>query len=125
MIKYELKQKKNTFSDETLYFAKTVRTNEMDTAMLMEKMERNCGLKKCQIIAVLTELAACMKESISNGESIKLDGIGRFKAEIRSFGVKNPEQFSKSYIKGVKINFTPESFKGKQTLIDGLTFCKK
>jgi predicted histone-like DNA-binding protein len=124
MIKYELKEKKNTFSDETLYFAKAIRSAEKDTKMFLENVERNSGRKKCQVIAVLTELAEWIKDCIANGESVKLDGIGRFKAELRSVGVNNPKDFKPANIKGVKINFTPESVNGKQTLIDGLKFKK-
>lgn len=122
MVNYELKEKKNSFSNEVMYFAKTVRGSEMNTGMMIEKIERNCGLKKCHVIAVLTELSECMKECIANGESIKWDGIGRFKTEIRSVGVKDPKDFTYANIKGVKINFTPESVNGKQALIDGLKF---
>ena len=68
MIKYELRKKKNSFNGEELYFAKALHLSKSTTESIAEKIERNCGVKKCQVYAVLTEFAECLKESMANGE---------------------------------------------------------
>jgi len=122
MIKYELRKKKNSFNGEELYFAKALHLSKSTTNSIAEKIERNCGVKKCHVYAVLTEFAECLKDSMANGENVDLDFIGRFKVEIESRGVKDPKDFSTDNITGAHINFTPESVKGKQTLISGMDF---
>ena len=64
---------------------------------------------------VLVQLATCIPELISQGQPVKIDGLGTFSAGIKNFknGATEAQMLDKTFnptsiVKGVKINFRPD-----------------
>ena len=71
------------------------------------------------LVLVLQNIVACMKELASQGQPVKLDGLGTFYPSIESIkgGVvsvaKAQELGADAIIAGVHLNFRPEGAKGE------------
>ena len=71
-------------------------------------------------VLVLGQVVECMSELLSQGQPVKLDGLGTFspsvdgqkkgKVELADAVAAGPE----AMINGIKINFTPENIKGEK-----------
>ena len=91
------------------WYARAVATSVVDTRKLAEIMQRNCTVKKSDILAVLDELVETMRDQLQDSKRVKLDGFGSFKIGIRSCGAETPKQFSTSEnVKGMRVIFMPE-----------------
>jgi predicted histone-like DNA-binding protein len=76
---------------------------------LAEIMQRNCTVKKADILAVLDELVETMRDQMQDSKRVKLDGFGSFKIGITSKGARSAKAFTvQDNIKGMHIVFTPE-----------------
>ena len=81
----------------------------MDTEMLATIMQRNCTLKKADIVAVISELIETMADQLQDSKRVKLNGFGSFKIGIRGEGADSAADFSISKnIKGLHVLFQPE-----------------
>ncbi|MBQ3313625.1 MAG: HU family DNA-binding protein [Prevotella sp.] len=81
----------------------------MDTEMLATIMQRNCTLKKADIVAVISELIETMADQLQDSKRVKLNGFGSFKIGIRGEGADSAADFSTSKnIKGLHVLFQPE-----------------
>ena len=111
------------------WFAQAVMTGTVDTNALAEIMQRNCTVKKSDILAVLSELVETMQDQLQNSKRVKLDGLGAFKIGIENAegGVITAADFSASKnIKGLHVLFQPEvktdsTGTRKKTFISGCT----
>lgn len=75
------------------------------------------GIPRQIVSAVITQLSQCIPELVSQGVSVKLDGIGVFYPTVASKGVSRVDNFAtESDIKGVRFRFKPDS-----TKLDNLT----
>ena len=72
------------------WYARAVATSVVDTRKLAEIMQRNCTVKKSDILAVLDELVETMRDQLQDSKRVKLDGFGSFKIGIRSCGAATP-----------------------------------
>ena len=91
------------------WYARAVATSVVDTRKLAEIIQRNCTVKKSDILAVLDELVETMRDQLQDSKRVKLDGFGSFKIGIRSCGAESPKQFSTSEnVKGMRVIFMPE-----------------
>ena len=91
------------------WYARAVATSVVDTRKLAEIMQRNCTVKKSDILAVLDELVETMRDQLQDSKRVKLDGFGSFKIGIRSCGAATPKDFSTSEnVKGMRVIFMPE-----------------
>ena len=111
-VLYRLSQ--NKLSSSKAYgkwFAQAVMTGTIDTDALAEIMQRNCTVKKSDILAVISELIETMQDQLQNSKRIKLNGFGAFKLGIENAagGAATAAEFSSSKnIKGVHGLFQPE-----------------
>lgn len=106
----------NRVDSDNLYFAVAVQTGMMDTAKLAEIIQRNCSMKKSDVLAVLTELVEVMKDSLQNSMTVKLDGFGTFKLGVKSIGAETEEKFTVTKnIVGLRCNFLAEGKKSADT----------
>ena len=81
----------------------------MDTEQLAAIMQRNCTLKKADIVAVISELIETMADQLQDSKRVKLNGFGSFKIGIRGEGADSAADFSTSKnIKGLHVLFQPE-----------------
>ena len=91
------------------WYPRAVITQTVDTEMLATIMQRNCTLKKADIVAVISELIETMADQLQDSKRVKLNGFGSFKIGIRGEGADSAADFSVSKnIKGLHVLFQPE-----------------
>ena len=91
------------------WYPRAVITQTVDTEMLAAIMQRNCTLKKADIVAVISELIETMADQLQDSKRVKLNGFGSFKIGIRGEGADSAADFSTSKnIKGLHVLFQPE-----------------
>ena len=107
---YRLHQDKSKNTSRSgKWYARMVPTTVVGTRQLAEIMQRNCTVKKSDILAVLDELVETMRDQLQDSKRVKLDGFGSFKIGIRSCGAATPKDFSTSEnVKGMRVIFMPE-----------------
>ena len=107
---YRLHQDKSKNTSRTgKWYARMVPTTVVDTRQLAAIMQRNCTVKKSDILAVLDELVETMRDQLQESKRVKLDGFGSFKIGVSSIGAATANEFSaSSHIKGMHIVFSPE-----------------
>ena len=109
------------------WYPRAVITQTVDTDMLATIMQRNCTLKKADIVAVITELIETMADQLQDSKRVKLNGFGSFKIGIRGEGADSAADFSASRnIKGLHVLFQPEVKKDssgvmQKTFVSGCT----
>ena len=59
------------------WYARAVPTAVINTRQLAEIMQRNCTVKKSDILAVLDELVETMRDQMQDSKRVKLDGFVR------------------------------------------------
>ena len=92
------------------YFAKTVSQGEVTLNDLAEEACRNSSMSHGAVIGVVTELQDLLKEKLANGQTVVLDGIGRFSLRVESIGVDDPKQFNiQRHLKRIVCGFLPAS----------------
>ena len=82
---YQNNNKKNTKAYGKWY-AKAVQTNVYGTDELAQEVQRNCSMKKSDVKAVIEELCEVMARELGNSHTIKLSGLGTFRAGLKSTG---------------------------------------
>ena len=110
-VLYRLSQNKmKKSSARGKWFAHAVMTGTVDTDALAEIMQRNCTLKKSDIVAVISELIETMQDQLQNSKRVKLNGLGAFKIGIENAvgGAATAADFSAKNIKGLHVLFQPE-----------------
>ena len=56
------------------WYARAVPMSTINTRQLAEIMQRNCTVKKADILAVLDELVETMRDQMQDSKRVKLDG---------------------------------------------------
>ena len=109
-IFYKLSQDKRlTSATKGKWFGRSVVTNVIDTNGLAEIMQRNCTVKKSDILAVLAELVETMTDQLQQSARVKLNGFGSFKIGIKGTGSATVKDYSVlKNVKGLRVNFQPE-----------------
>ena len=91
------------------WYPRAVMTSTVDTNALATIMQRNCTVKKSDILAVITELIETMQDQLQDSKRVKLNGFGTFKIGLSGSGVEKASDFSASKnIKGLHVLFQPE-----------------
>ena len=93
------------------WYAQAVMTGVVDTNALAIIMQRNCTVKKADILAVITELIETMQDQLQDSKRVKLDGFGSFKIGIENEkgGALTAADFSATKnVKGLHVLFLPE-----------------
>ena len=91
------------------WYPRAVMTNTVDTDALATIMQRNCTVKKSDIVAVITELIETMQDQLQDSKRVKLNGFGTFKIGMSSTGANTAADFSVSKnVKGLHVLFQPE-----------------
>ena len=111
-VLYRLSKNNNRFSKAyNKWFSHAVMTSTVDTDALATIMQRNCTVKKSDILAVITELIETMQDQLQNSNRVKLNGFGSFKIGIENApgGSATAADFSAGKnIKGLHVLFQPE-----------------
>lgn len=93
------------------WYAQAVMTGVVDTNALATIMQRNCTVKKADILAVITELIETMQDQLQDSKRVKLDGFGSFKIGIENEkgGALTAADFSANKnVKGLHVLFLPD-----------------
>ena len=112
------------------FYGRVVHPNRVDTDQLAERIQRNCTVKKSDVVAVLTELVEVMRDELQNSNVVKLNGFGTFRVSMESQGVPDAKDFTTDNIKRLKVNFLPQghldagSKKFTRTFLEGATVKK-
>ena len=107
---YRLHQDQSTGTKRSgKWYARAVPTDVINTRQLAEIIQRNCTVKKSDVMAVLEELVEVMKDQMQDSKRVKLDGFGSFKIGIESKGAQTAGKYSVSeHVKGLHVVFMPE-----------------
>lgn len=108
-ILYKLWQdnRKNTMYPGKWY-ARAVHQSVVDLDAVAERIQRNCSMKKSDVLAVLTELVEVMKDELQNSNIVKLDGFGQFKVGMKTKPASTAADFNPSkHVAGYRVNFLP------------------
>lgn len=92
------------------WYAKAVHQNIVGLDAVADRIQRNCSMKKSDVLAVLTELVEVMKDELQRSNIVKLEGFGQFKVGIRTKPASSAADFSPTkHVSGYRINFLPAS----------------
>ena len=107
---YRLHQDQSTGTKRSgKWYARAVSTAVINTRQLAEIIQRNCTVKRSDVMAVLEELVEVMKDQMQDSKRVKLDGFGSFKIGIESKGAQTAGKYSVSeHVKGLHVVFMPE-----------------
>ena len=112
---YKLVQDKRKDSNN-LWFGKAVQINSIDMYGIADIIQRNCTVKKSDVLAVLTELVETMTDQLQNSVTVKLNGFGTFKIGLKTVGAIKAEDFTISRnVTGLRVNFLSEGKKDQAT----------
>ena len=106
----------NRKNSTNLYYGRAVQIQAIGTDQLADIIQRNCTLKKSDVIAVIEELIEVMTDKLQNSFTVKLDGFGTFKIGLKTVGADKPENFSISRnVSGLRVNFVSTGKKDQAT----------
>ena len=106
----------NRKNSGNLYYGRAVQIQSIDTAGLADIIQRNCTVKKSDVLAVINELIEVMTDKLQNSCTVKLDGFGTFKLGLKTVGADKPENFSISRnVSGLRVNFISTGKKNQAT----------
>ncbi len=109
-VKYKLRQCTNQKSEDYgSYYAQAVMTGECNLNQLSERVQRNCSMKKSDVLAVLTEMVEVLKDELQASHKVVIEGLGTFKIGIKGTYAKTAAAYNASKnISGFKVNFRPQ-----------------
>lgn len=95
-----------------------------DTEKLADRIQRNCSMKKSDVLAVLAELVEVMTDELQNSNVVLLNNFGYFRINVKSTGAMSKKDFSISEnIRDFRIRFQPSMRRSKgntsRTFLDG------
>ena len=106
----------NRKNSGNLYYGRAVQIQSVDTDGLADIIQRNCTVKKSDVLAVINELVEVMTDQLQNSVSVKLDGFGTFKIGLKTVGADKAENFSITRnVKGLRVNFISAGKKDQST----------
>ena len=116
-MEYDIKQ--NQMSNSTAFgkwYAQPVAKTPLSLKGIARHMAEHHGsYRQSTIKGVLEELVECMTEMISQGQPVKLDGLGTFYPTFECDGAESLEKFSiTEMLKGIHIRFQPEGVKDEE-----------
>ena len=83
----------------------------VSTEQLCKRIGAESTVSPADVRAVFTALAPIMADYMSQGRSVKLDGVGSFyfTAVTTKNGVDKPEDVNATLIRGIRVRFLPET----------------
>lgn len=109
-VLYRLYQNTNEKSKSNgKWYAKSVMTGVINTTQIADIMQRNCTVKRADILAVIAELIETMRDQLQQSHRVKLDGFGSFKLGLSCKGASSAREFDvRKHLRNVHVVFTPE-----------------
>lgn len=83
----------------------------IDTKEIARELSKRSGHSEGEIIGLLHDLGQLIRNHVSEGDRVVLNGLGSFKIGVRArgAGVEDPEKVSAKQFNHLSIIFTPES----------------
>ena len=110
-VMYKLRQDNRECSNfKGYWFAHTVNLGTINTEDLAEIIQRNCSLKKSDVIAVMIELTELVQQKLLDSHRVRIGGLGSLMIGIHGRGALTPQDFSPSgNIHGLHLTFIPDT----------------
>ncbi|MBR5038367.1 MAG: hypothetical protein IKX65_06560 [Prevotella sp.] len=126
-MKYRIKKEtKPTLPTFGKYKAVAVHNQTIDSKQLVKETAQRMGTDSANVYGVLLSMAAVVNSHLRAGDKVRLPDWGMMKLEIESEKVDDPKTFrAKKHIRGVRLHFIPESYKGSQDLYKDIKFEKE
>ncbi len=123
-IQYVVKQNVRKGGNQ-LWYGRAVHPSTVGLDVIAERVQRNCSMTKGDVLCVMTEMVAVMKDEIQNSNKVKIDGLGTFYINLRTSGSVSEEGFNaQDNVKGFAVKFLAEGKKRNgnltRTFTDGL-----
>lgn len=91
------------------WYARALYTQVVETDALAERIQRNCTVKRSDVMAVLSELVEVMQDELQASHIVKLNGFGSFKIGLRTKPASSAADFSVlKNVANYHVNFLPE-----------------
>ena len=125
-MRYRIKKEtKPTLPTYGKYKAVAVHNQTMESRTLFEEAARGTTLSAGVLEGLMMHVAEVARRHLKMGDKVRLKDFGLLKLEIESEKVDNLKDFrAKKHIRGVRLHFIPESYKGSPELYKDITFEK-
>ena len=90
------------------WFAHAVNLGTVETDELARIIERNCSMKRSDVLAVLAELSDTIARLLAESHRVRLAGIGSLMVGLNGQPCSDPTQYDPSYVTGLHLCFKPE-----------------
>lgn len=119
-IKKETKPNLPTFGK---YKAVAVHNQVIESRQLYEEAARHSCVSGGVLEGLMMSVAETVYRHLRMGDKVRLKEFGLFKLEIESEKVDNLKDFrAQKHIRGVRLHFIPESYKGSPELYKDISF---
>ncbi len=90
------------------WFAHAVNLGTIETDELARIIERNCSVKRSDVLAVLAELSDVIAQKLADSHRVRLAGIGSLMVGLNGQPCSDPTKYDASYVTGLHLCFKPE-----------------
>ena len=90
------------------WFPRPVNLGTIETDQLARLVQRNCSVKRSDVVAVLIELSEVVQQLLRDSHRVRLDGIGSLMVGLSSDLCDGPKDFSREKLRNIHICFKPE-----------------
>ena len=106
-IKYRVKTKADNINrqNKPKYYAVPVSSGELNLRYLADLLVKRSSLSRGDVLATIVGLTDVIEESLHNGHSVRIDGLGIFTLSASSAGYDNPADCTPHRVKARKICF--------------------
>lgn len=108
---------------EKKYYASPVMNGELTLAGLTKAIERTSTVNGADIRAVLYAMVDVMRDSLANGQIVRLGELGSLRVSLSSDGKKTAKEVNASAIRNTRVIFTPG--KDIKAMLKTLEFTKE
>lgn len=105
MIYFKVIKRKNPKDGTVKFYSQAVGRRIISQKELMADVEKQTSLTSGDVKNAIDSLLYVIKKNLTDGRSVKLDGIGTFSVSLASRGVANKNDFNASKIKRKNICF--------------------
>ncbi len=104
------------------YVARTVHAQTIGWKELAQEGEHSCAGTVSDFNMVATELTRLIERHLKDGDRIRLSDGTILKLEVESRPAASEAEFTEANIKGVRLHILPGSYKGVQSLYQGIEY---
>lgn len=111
---------------EGKWYGRTVKTGEVNIKKLAESISHSCSMTESDVYGVVTALVSEMSNRLRDGNTVVLDGFGRFHLTVKSDMVADKDEYDiKKHVRRVLCKFTPSATRDQFTHKLVRPFCEE